>query len=121
MAQADGKVGSLYFKMTLDTNPFKKKLKESLEGLGMLDAFSPAADFSGINGGIEGLWISEVIHEGYINVNEKGTEATAATAVVMIGSGMSTEMRADRPFIFLIRDIQTNTILFVGRVVNPME
>ncbi len=100
---------------------FKKKLKKSLEGLGMIDAFSSSADFTGINGGIEALWISEVIHEGYINVNEKGTEAAAATAVVMIGSGMSTEMRADRPFIFLIRDIQTNTILFVGRVVNPME
>ena len=95
------------------------RLKDSLEALGMPIAFTPKADFSAINGGVEPLWIGNVIHEAFIAVDEKGTEATAATAVVMLGGGMPRELRVDRPFIFVIRDRPTGSMLFVGRVTNP--
>jgi serpin B len=96
-------------------------LKKELEALGMTDAFSLAlANFSGIHGGIEPLYISSVIHKAYVSVNEQGTEATAATAVVMSGGAMPDQLTVDRPFIFVIRDIATDSILFVGRVTNPL-
>lgn len=96
-------------------------LKRELEALGMTDAFSLAlADFSGIHGGVEPLYISSVIHKAYVSVNEQGTEATAATAVVMSGGAMPQQLTVDRPFIFVIRDIATDSILFVGRVTNPL-
>jgi len=97
-------------------------LSQMLQSLGMTDAFEPAsADFSGMDG-TQNLYISDVIHKAFIKVDEAGTEAAAATAVVMVGSGMpqeSVEVRIDRPFIFLIRDIETNTVLFLGRILNP--
>lgn len=97
-------------------------LKETLAGLGMHDAFDPAnADFSGMDGRRE-LSIGGVIHKAYVDVNEEGTEAAAATAVVMMklsAPAHRTEFRADHPFLFLIRDKTTGSILFLGRVVNP--
>ena len=96
-------------------------LKEALAALGMPDAFTSAADFSGMTGNRE-LFISEVIHKAFVSVDEEGTEAAAATAVVMSLSAAPeepVEFTADRPFVFLIRDNLTGTILFVGRVVNP--
>jgi serpin B len=68
------------------------------------------------------LCISEVLHKAFVSVDEAGTEAAAATAVVMTPTGMPiqpVEFTVDRPFIFLIRDIETGAILFVGRVLNP--
>jgi serpin B len=106
-------------KWTVDT---KLSLKDQLKGLGMTDAFSPTrGDFTGINGGVEPLWISDVIHQAHVLVNEYGTEAAAATAVVMVGGGVPSQLRVDvdRPFIYVIRDRPTGTILFVGRIVNP--
>jgi serpin B len=68
------------------------------------------------------LFISAVIHKAFVDVNEEGTEAAAATAVVM-GKGLQRELvfRADHPFIFLIRDTRSRSILFTGRMVNPLE
>jgi serpin B len=106
-------------KWTVDT---KLSVKDQLQGLGMTDAFAPpTADFTGINGGVEPLWISDVIHQAHVLVNEYGTEAAAATAVVMVGGSMPDPLRVDvdRPFIYVIRDRPTGTILFVGRILNP--
>jgi serpin B len=107
-------------KWTVDT---RFSAKDQLVALGMADAFDPTrADFTGMNGGIEPLWIGDVIHQAHVMVNEYGTEAAAATAVVMAGGAMPSQLavRADRPFIYVIRDLPTGTILFVGRVVNPL-
>lgn len=96
-------------------------LKETLEALGMRAAFSGEADFSGMTGD-RSLFISEILHKAFVSVDEEGTEAAAATAVVMTESaapGQPVEVTIDHPFIFLIRDIETGTILFVGRVVDP--
>jgi serpin B len=104
------------------TNDTKFSCKDQLQGLGMTDAFSPpTADFTGINGGVEPLWISDVIHQAHVLVNEYGTEAAAATAVIMVGGAMPDPLRVDvdRPFIYVIRDRPTGTILFVGRILNP--
>jgi serpin B len=97
------------------------ELKDTLSQLGMPEAFDPNyADFSGMNGNRE-LYIQEGYHKGFISVDEKGTEAAAATAVVITLSSAETPLNVtiDRPFIYLIRDIKTNAILFMGRVMNP--
>jgi serpin B len=100
-------------------------LVSTLGTLGMKDAFNPAkADFSGMDGAKD-LFIGNVVHKAYVSVNEDGTEAAAASAVIMMAGAAPGEsvkpivMTIDRPFIFLIRDIPTNTILFIGRVMNP--
>jgi len=97
-------------------------LNKMLIDLGMSDAFDMMlADFSGMTGSKD-LYISKVIHQSFIEVNEEGTEAAAATAVIMSGKSiapMIIEFKADRPFLFIIRDIKTNTILFIGRFVEP--
>jgi serpin B len=98
-------------------------LKPALCELGAAPAFSPEADFSGI--GDEALAISEVIHKAFVEVNEEGTEAAAATAVVMRAAGavMPTRdpkvFKADHPFLFFIRDTNTSAVLFSGRVHDP--
>ena len=95
-----------------------------LKSLGMTDAFDErTADFSGMAS--ESLFIGAVIHKAFVDVNEEGTEAAAATAIVMAtpGSGRipvpPKVFRADHPFLFLIRDVKHGTILFLGRVTNP--
>jgi len=95
-------------------------LKETLAAMGMTGAFSSKADFSGMDGS-RLLFISAVEHKAFVDVNEEGTEATAATADVEEQKGIR-EMpvfRADHPFVFLIRDKHTGSILFLGRVANP--
>jgi len=98
------------------------RLNDTLAEMGMPIAFSPGdADFSGMTGNRE-LFISDVIHKAFVSVDEAGTEAAAATAVIMMRAAVSkppVEVTIDRPFIFLIRDIETGAILFVGRVMNP--
>lgn len=93
-----------------------------LQSMGMTDAFSASADFSGMNGKKD-LFISAVIHKAYVDVNEEGTEAAAATGVTMkltsIGPSETPVFRADHPFLFLIRDNKSGGILFIGRVMNP--
>jgi len=98
-------------------------LGDRLEKLGMADAFSPAADFSGITGRPE-LCISQVFHKAFVAVDEAGTEAAAATAVVFDGVTCPqpeppVEFIVDHPFVFLIRDTMTGSILFLGHVVDP--
>jgi len=97
-------------------------LKSILVSLGMVDAFNPGvADFSGVDGTHQ-LFITDVFHKAFVAVDEAGTEAAAATAVIVGLTAMPeepVEVTLDQPFIFLIRDIKTNAILFVGRIVNP--
>lgn len=95
-------------------------LSEVLVGMGMDLAFSSSADFSGITGA-EGLSISDVIHKSFISVDEKGTEAAAASAVMIAGAAplQPPVMTLDHPFIFLIRDNPTGAVLFAGRVIDP--
>jgi len=99
---------------------YDASLVEPLAALGMTDPFTGGvADFSGIDG-THDLFISDVVHRAWVSVDEAGTEAAAATAVIMPGGGATepVTMTVDRPFLFVIRDIPTNTILFVGRVVE---
>ena len=96
-------------------------LVEALGSMGMPGAFSTGADFSGMTGNKD-LFISDVIHKAFVSVDEDGTEAAAATAVVMKLTAIPAEpltVVIDRPFIFLIRDISTGAILFLGRVLDP--
>ena len=96
-------------------------LNKILTEMGMPVAFSSDADFSGMTGNKD-LFISDVIHKAFVSVDEAGTEAAAATAVIMKLTAMPEtpiEVTLDRPFIFLIRDIETGAILFIGRVMNP--
>jgi len=96
-------------------------LADTLAAMGMPMAFSDEADFSGMTGNRE-LTISDVLHKSFVSVDEAGTEAAAATAVVVgltSAPEQPVQVTVDRPFIFLIRDIETGTILFVGQVVNP--
>ena len=100
-------------------------LSDALTAMGMRKAFDKdAADFTGIEA-TRGLFLSAVIHKAFVDVNEVGTEAAAATAVV-VGRAMAIQrpqppivFRADHPFVFLIRDNRSGGILFMGRVVNP--
>ena len=95
------------------------KLGETLKKMGMSDAFDQQlADFSGMDG-TKDLSISDVFHKAFVLVNENGTEAAAATGVVIGVTSLPPRVTVDRPFIFLIRDIATNTTLFVGRVMDP--
>ncbi len=96
-------------------------LAENLIAMGMPDAFSEMkADFSGMTGAPK-LYISRVIHQAMIDVNEEGSEAAAATAVVMTTKAMRMPptFRADKPFIFMIIHKPTDSILFMGRVSEP--
>jgi serine protease inhibitor len=103
------------------------KMKPTLEALGMSQAFdSEKANLDGmVTAGSAGLFISGVFHKAFVEVTEKGTEAAAATAVFgKIGAAPRTRpftpaIRADRPFLFAIRDVQTGTILFLGRFADP--
>ena len=88
--------------------------------MGMANGFTDEADFSGIAASPK-MWISNVIHETFIAIDERGTEAAAATAVVMRGDFSTSEIlfRVDRPFLLIIRDTATGCLLFVGRVIDP--
>jgi serpin B len=105
-------------KFTFETKYF---LSQNLISMGMPTAFTPSADFSGMDG-TTNLYIASVIHQAFVEVNEEGTEAAAATAVIgVMGSAPSLTkiFRADHPFIFIIQERSTGNILFLGRVVNP--
>jgi serpin B len=98
-------------------------LGKTLADMGMTDAFSPRADFSGMDGERD-LLISAVVHKAFVDVNEEGTVAAAATGTVMRSMAVIRPLplptfRADHPFLFLIRDTHSGSILFLGRVVDP--
>ncbi len=97
-------------------------LVQPFQEMGMKDAFSPQADFSGTGWRKGYLWIGQIKHKAFVEVNEEGTEAAAATAVEMVTKAVPArelEFRADHPFFFMIRDNETGTILFMGRMVDP--
>jgi serpin B len=100
------------------------QLADTLGAMGMPTAFTAAADFSGIDGKGD-LFISDVIHQAYVDINEEGTEAAAATAVVMRLASAPADadpvpvFRADHPFLFFIVDDETESILFMGRIADP--
>jgi len=98
-------------------------LKDALSEMGMPLAFTSDADFSGMTGNSD-LSISAVLHKAFVSVDEAGTEAAAATMVGMSltsAPASTVEVTVDRPFLFLIRDVKTGTILFLGRVVDPAQ
>jgi len=95
-------------------------LKDALTAMGMPEAFSPGADFSGIDGGRD-LHVQSVIHKAIIAVDEKGTTAAAATGVVVGTTSLPPQLRADRPFLFFIRHDPTGAVLFQGRVLDPSK
>lgn len=99
------------------------RLNEPLKALGMKAAFGRDADFGGMHTGGEHLHISLVRHKAFVDVNEEGTEAAAATAVVIKGDSGGREklFRADRPFLYLIRDTETASVLFLGRFSEPAK
>jgi serpin B len=104
-------------KFTLDA---KFKMAKVLKEMGMAKAFS-GADFSGMTKETE-LQIDEVVHQAFVDVNEEGTEAAAATAVVMgEAAAMPRSFLADHPFVFLIRDVKTGGVLFLGRYTGPAK
>lgn len=103
------------FKMAYD-----KKLKRTLVDMGMGLAFSDAADFSSmIDGG--GVKIDDVIHKSFVELDEKGTEAAAVTVVIIVETSFPSTpvINANHPFLFVIRDNKTNSILFMGKMMNP--
>jgi serpin B len=100
------------------------RLDKTLAGMGMPDAFTTAADFSGMDG-TRWLYIQAVLHKAFVGVDEVGTEAAAATAGLLGKRGPSTTQptvfRADHPFFFLIRENKTGSILFMGKLLNPAQ
>ncbi|HUH96976.1 MAG TPA: serpin family protein [Anaerolineales bacterium] len=100
-------------------------LSDQLKSLGMTDAFdSNKADFSGMTGDHD-LFIGDVVHKAFVAVDEKGTEAAAATAAIMMAMSAPSQSKVrlviDRPFIFVIRDLTSGQFLFIGRVLNPVQ
>jgi serpin B len=95
-------------------------LKKTLSEMGMAGAFTAGADFSGI-ASKGSLRLADVIHKAFVDVNEEGTEAAAATAVKVEDKSKPVipDFRADHPFLFLIRDTRSDSILFLGRLVEP--
>lgn len=100
------------------------RLKEVFLKLGLTELFSPNADFSGMTGG-KNLYLDEAIHKTFVEVNEEGTEAAAATGIFMRETAISPEyikkFVANHPFIFIIKENQTQTVLFIGQVFNPAQ
>eukprot|EP00002_Diphylleia_rotans_P002336 TRINITY_DN11493_c0_g1_i1.p1 TRINITY_DN11493_c0_g1~~TRINITY_DN11493_c0_g1_i1.p1 ORF type:complete len:384 (-),score=92.14 TRINITY_DN11493_c0_g1_i1:236-1387(-) len=98
----------------------------AVKGLGIQTAFSTKADFSKLAQSAEALFISSVIHKAFVEVNESGTEAAAATAIMMLGCAMPrpetpVEMKFNKPFLFTVRDVASGLVLFIVRVENPLK
>lgn len=119
LSRADVRVSLPRFKISRAA-----ELKAALSAMGMPDAFIDGkANFAGMDGKEKWLYIAAALHKAFVDVNEEGTEAAAATAVVMNTKSMPMPPAvfcADHPFVFLIRDKSTGSILFLGRVANPL-
>jgi serpin B len=118
---ADRRVMVYFPKFTMDT---EYRLPGILAAMGMPTAFTMDADLSGMDG-TKNLYINDVVHKAFVDINEEGTEAAAATGVVVNLKAVSPGEQvpvflADHPFVFLIQDDETGNILFIGRVVNPV-
>ena len=122
MTNFDGNFGQVNLGLPKFKNESSFNLGEQLKALGIQQAFdSQAADFSGISETMD-LYITDVLHKAYIDVNEEGTEAAAATAIAIGTTSMPTDswdITFDHPFIYVIYETTTNTIVFMGRVVAP--
>jgi len=123
LAEITGALGSKSVEMSIPRFSFRTQLavKPVLKALGMTDAFEGGvADLSGMDG-TRSLFIQDVIHEAFVAVDEKGTEAAAATAVVVGRTSIPERatFKADRPFFVVIRDNPTGAVLFVGQVTSP--
>jgi serpin B len=104
------------FRITTDSY----RLNDALISMGMETAFTDRADFTGLSPMGDQLLISDVMHKGFVDVNEEGTEAAAATGVSVMAA-FSVTRAIDRPFLFLIRHRPTGEVLFLGRVLDPRE
>ena len=116
MVQRDVEVHLPRFKLEI-----KYELNSLLESLGMTDIFSQVrADLSGISP-VKGLFVSKVIHKSYVEVNEEGTEAAAATGDVLVVKRLPIRAQfvANHPFLFFIKHFRTNTLLFCGKLASP--
>ncbi len=128
-AYLEGVIAKLWQQQVFVTVPRFKieaafQLNEALIELGMSDAFDDdKANFAGMDGNEKGLFISAALHKAFIDVNEEGSEAAAASAIVMTLRSAPPQrpplFRADHPFLFLIRENRTGSILFIGKVVKP--
>jgi serpin B len=99
---------------------FEDKLNDYLANLGLSIAFMPgAADFSNMYKGPESLFISEVKHKSYVDVNEEGTEAAAATSIGIDLTSTPNSFKFNSPFVFIIHDTKTNTVMFIGKMEKP--
>jgi len=104
------------FKVTTSMN-----LNDKLQKMGMKDVFDAnKADLSGITG-YKGLYVSSAVHKAFIQVDEEGTEATAATGIVVALASLPFQFTINRPFMFMIRHNPTGTVLFMGRVMDPTQ
>jgi serpin B len=101
---------------------FDQSLVDVLKALGMTDAFNSSANLSGIADG-GNLEVSEVMHKTYIKMDERGTEAAAVTEITIVDTSAEPDnsFRVDHPFVFAIREKDTNAILFIGKVMDPKE
>ena len=95
-------------------------LAPELKSLGMQSPFNGSADFRGIDGSTD-LFVSDVIHKAFVDVNESGTEAAAITVVMVATRSKTSSFIVDHPFIFLIRENATGSILFLGRIIDPTK
>ncbi len=123
LRRAIGALGDAQVKLTMPKFQFRSRaqLKDALGALGMPIAFTDRADFTAITKE-EPLTIADVVHQAFIAVDEKGTEAAAATGIVFRATAAPqkvVELTVDRPFVFVIQDDETGTILFMGRVTDP--
>jgi serine protease inhibitor len=122
LSQADSLTAEVYLpKFRLE---YKTELRDVLSDMGMGIAFTADADLSDLFVEALDLYISRVLHQSFVEVNEKGSEAAAATIVEIretsTGGGSPPVIRIDRPFVFLIREQHSNTILFAGKMLNPV-
>ena len=111
----------VWVKMPKFKTRYRLDAKSVLQNMGIKDAFSRAADFSGINGK-QNLYIAKVVHEAFVNIDEEGTEAAASTGVaVNVKSAARPPLKffVNRPFLFTIIHSKTNSTLFIGRIIDP--
>jgi serpin B len=112
---------SIHYAMPKFTLEYEISLKDVLTAMGMGIAFDPGrADLRGLYEGFDNAYIDRVKHKTFVKVDEEGTEAAAVTSIGIGKTSMPPSMIVDRPFVFIIRDSHTNTVLFVGKVVEPL-
>ena len=95
-------------------------LVPELKSLGLTAPFSDSANFAGMDG-TTNLFVSDVMHKAFVDVNESGTEAAAVTLAIVMTKGMASRFIVDHPFIFMIRENGSGSILFLGRIIDPTQ